>query len=231
MAKQRGPVASTFSGRVGNVVGAKMKGGEYVMRPYQPSVKNPNTLRQQVSRNKMALASKYAAALSVALKIGYAMATASTKMFARNMFVRNIVPVSKGVLTNNGTEITADLAKLPVSQAIGIAETPDIAVSAGTETGSKKIDATNAASVVLEQGETLGLVVVALNEAGDASLVRQGVATEGVTLSAADVQNIGNGHYYAFFKAIPQAVNGVESTEQPWMYPSVTSGTKVFTLA
>ena len=231
MAKQRGPVASFYSGRLGNTVGAKLKGGEYVSRSYQPNVKNPNTKRQQVSRNKMALASQYAAALSVAIKIGYAMATASTKMFARNMFVRNIVPVSKGILTNNGTEITADLTKLPVSQAIGIAETPVIAVSAGTEAGSKKIDASNAASVVLEQGDTLGLVVVALNEAGTASLVRQGVATDGVTLSAADLRNIGNGHYYAFFKAIPQAVNGVASTDQPWMYPSKTSGSVLFTLA
>lgn len=231
MAKLRGPVASYFSGHVGEVVGAPMKGGETVIRTYRRNIKNPNTLRQQVSRNKMALASQYAAALSVAIKIGYAMATASTKMFARNMFVQNIVPVSKGVLTNSGAEITADLTKLPVSQAIGIAETPVIAVSAGTEAGSKKIDASNAADVVMEQGETLGLVVVALNEAGSQSMVRQGVATEGVTLSAADIENIGNGHFYAFFKAIPKAVNGVASTDLPWMYPSNTSGTTVFQLA
>ncbi len=231
MAKLRGPIVSGLSGRLGQSVFAPMKGGEYVARAYNPSVKNPNTFRQQVSRNKMRVASELAAALSIPIKIGYAMATASGKMYARNMFIHNIIPVDKGVMTNEGAVITADLTKLPISQAIGISEPPVIAVSAGTEAGSKKIDATNAANIVLEGGVTLGLVVVALFANGKTSFVREGVAADGVTLSAADIAAIGNATYYAFFKAIPEAKNGVLSTVEPWMYPSATSATTVFTLA
>lgn len=225
MAKLRGPIVSGLSGRLGQSVFAPMKGGEYVARAYNPQVKNPNTFRQQVSRNKMAMASSIAAGLSLAIKIGYAAMASSGKMFARNIFVKRIIPVSSGILTNDGTTISADLEKLPVSGALGIVDAPVLVSGEGSTANHVKVSASNAASVVLDGGETLGLVVCVINEDATKSIVRQGIATEGVEFSEAELQLLGGNMAFGFFKAIPIAKNGVLSTQEPWMYPSVTGPT------
>lgn len=231
MAKQRTPFSGYFVGRLGTAVGAKLKGGEYVSRSYQPQVKNPNTLRQRVSRNKMAAASQIAAVLAEAIGIGYAKATASTRMYPRNMFVKDIIPVDAAVMTLDGENPVINYTKLPVSKGVGITEAPVVAVASGSETGSKVVTASNAANVTLAAGETLGLVVVGLNADKNGGIVRMGSATDGVTLSAADAAAMALGTMYAFFKVIPEAYNGVASTDIPWKYPSNTSDSVVFTLA
>lgn len=231
MAKLNGPLGSKLRGKVGEVVAAKTVGGDTAIRAYQPVVKNPNTLRQRVSRNKMAAASQLAAVLAEAIGIGYAKATASAKMYPRNMFMKGIIPVDAAVMTLEGETPVIDYTKLPVSKGVGITEAPVVSVAAGTETGSKVITATNAANVTIAAGETLGLVVVGLNATRDGSIVRMGSATTGVTLSADDVTAMELGTLYAFFKVIPEAYNGVASTDIPWKYPSDTSACKVFTLA
>lgn len=231
MAIYNGPMASKMRGKVGEIVAAKTVGGQTALRAYQPTVKNPNTLRQRVSRNKFAVASGIASALSEGIKIGYAKAVAGAKMYARNMFVKSIVPVDAAIITLDGENPVVDYTKLPVSKGVGISETPVIATAAGTETGSKVVTATNAANVTLAAGEALGLVVVGLNAAKDSSIVRMGDATTGVTLSAADAAAVADGTMYAFFKVIPEAYNGVASADIPWKYPSNTSDSTVFTLA
>lgn len=231
MAKLNGPLGSKLRGKVGEVVAAKTVGGDTAVRAYQPVVKNPNTLRQRVSRNKMAAASQIAAVLADAIGIGYAKATASAKMYPRNMFMRGIIPVDAAVMTLDGENPVINYTKLPVSKGVGITETPVVAVAAGSETGSKVVTASNAANVTLAAGETLGLVVVGLNATKDSSIVRMGNATTGVTLSAADVTAMADGTMYAFFKVIPEAFNGVAATNIPWKYPSNTSGSVVFPMA
>lgn len=231
MAKQRGPVASTFTGRVGNVVGAKMKGGEYVTRSYQPSVKNPNTLRQRISRAKMAMASQLGAVLAQPVKVGYAAASASTKMFARNMFVRDLIPVEAGVFSIDGENVTLDITKIAVSRQAGISVRPAGSVTAGTG-GAMQFVPTNTADVELLGGETLGVCVCLIGENNDVCYYRQGLASTGVTFNADEVTAAGEGKYFAFYKAIPEALNGVPSATEPWMYPSRTSGSvQVFTQA
>ena len=231
MAKLNGPLGSKLRGKVGEVVAAKTVGGDTAIRAYQPVVKNPNTLRQRVSRNKMSIASKIAAVLSEAIGIGYAKATASEKMYPRNMFVKSIIPVGAAVMTLDGENPVVDYTKLPVSKKMGISEAPVTVVAAGTEQGSKVVTASNAESVTLAAGETLGLVVVGLDAQKNSSIVRMGSAAAGVTLSASDVTSMDGGTMYAFFKVIPEAYNGVAATDIPWKYPSDTSACTVFTLA
>lgn len=231
MAKQRGPVASTFSGRVGNVVGAKLKGGEYVTRAYQPSVKNPRTLRQQVSRMKLAVASALGAVLAQVVKVGYAAASGSTRMYPRNMFIKDIVPVDAGVLNYAEGEVTIDYTKLVVSAQAGIAVKPAGQVTAETGGGMKFIP-TNAADVELFAGESLGVCVCLLSANGKNVAYRQGLASAGVSFTAEEVAAADNGKYYAFYKVIPASANGIASETQPWMYPSRTSASvQVFTQA
>lgn len=45
-----------FTGRTGNLVGAKGQDGRYILRAHQPQVKNANSEAQMITRAKMALA-------------------------------------------------------------------------------------------------------------------------------------------------------------------------------
>lgn len=222
MAKQRGPVASTYTGRVGNVVGAKLKGGEYIARSYQPQVKNPNTLRQRVSRGKLALASAAAAVFAEAINIGFAKAAAGTKMYPRNMFVKGVVPVSSGVFTVSGESVTMDYSKLEFSKAQGITVMPICQAVLDGDTGAIEVTCENASAVDLPAGSKLGLVVVATTNDNDVCVVVCGEAATGVTIPVEVVQASGLNHVAMFFKEIPEAYNGVSAMSIPWKYPSLT---------
>ena len=225
MAKQRGPVASTFTGRVGNVVGAKSKGGEYITRGYQPQVKNPNTLRQQVSRMKLSVASALAAQFAEAINIGYAKASAGTKMYPRNMFVKNIVPVDANVLNYNNGSVAVSYDKLKLSAPIGIATAPVLSKNEQAAGFVVKIEVDNINNYSLGAGEQLGLVVVGYSNTTGANLTKMGLASEGVGFTDEDFGLVTMNAFKAFLKVIPAAVNGVPTTDIPWKYPSATSAT------
>lgn len=227
MAKQRGPVASTFTGRVGNVVGAKMKGGEYVTRSYQPAVKNPNTLRQRVSRLRMATASQLAAGLALAVQTGYAMASGSTRMFPRNMFVRELVRMGgMRAMTVTNEVATIDYGALKVSQRMGISSKPACGPInlESPMTVSYSVTATTVQDI-LPSGK-MGLVTVAYNPIKGQSIVDMKEApttgTVNVTVSTPETWQGDDVHVYAFYKWIPTSGNDVLTDAEPWKYPSET---------
>lgn len=69
MAKAVGLIG-TLKGKIGNTVFATLR-GETIARVYQPTVTNPNTYRQQVSRVRMSSAGLMAKAVLKALQIGF----------------------------------------------------------------------------------------------------------------------------------------------------------------
>lgn len=231
MAILNGPYASKMRGKVGEVVAAKTVGGQTALRSYQPNVKNPNTLRQQVSRNKMGKASELAAMLATAIEVGYAKAVQGMKMYARNLFVKSIVPVSAGVMTNDGVEITLDITKIKVAKAAGLTVVPAGEVTPATGGGVEFVP-TNTADITLNPGESLGICLAAVDYANGKCIYKQDVASTGVTLSAAEVISLTTPVYFAFYKVIPEGMNGVASETMPWKYPSNTSDSvQVFTQA
>lgn len=231
MAILNGPYASKMRGKVGEVVAAKTVGGQTALRSYQPNVKNPNTLRQQVSRNKMGMASKLAAMLAAAIEVGYAKAAQGIKMYARNLFVKSIVPVSAGVMTNDGVEITLDITKIKVAKAAGLTVVPAGEVATATGGGVEFVP-TNTADIILKPGESLGVCFVAIDYANGKCIYKQGVASTGVSLSAAEVAELNTPVYFAFYKVIPEGLNGIATETAPWKYPSDTSDSvQVFTQA
>lgn len=230
MAKQRGPVASTFTGRVGNVVGAKQKGGEYVTRSYQPSVKNPNTLRQRVSRLRMATASQLAANFALAVQAGYAMASGSTHMYPRNMFVRELVRMGgMGAITVNNEVVSIDYGELELSQRMGITSVPIVTAPNFEEplTVSFTVTAPTVQDV-LPAGK-MGLVVVLYNQQTNGSVVEMRDApttgTETITILTPSDWSGMTVHVYAFYKWIPESRNDVQTDAEPWKYPSETGDT------
>lgn len=230
MAKQRGPVASTFTGKVGNVVGAKTKGGEYITRAYQPEVKNPNTLRQRVSRQRMTVASQMAAGLASAIQAGYGKAAGNTKMYPRNMFVRDLVKFTPTTpLHVEGGIAEVQYADIKLSQRYGISTTPDVS-SASFETAGKVTFTVQPTAVVdnLPAGK-MGLVLVIYEPEGQACKVHM---VDAPTASAATIDVTYpsnwaglNVHCYAFFKWIPESANDVLTDTEPWKYPAETGDT------
>lgn len=228
MAKQRGPVASTFTGRVGNVVGAKMKGGEYVTRSYQPSVKNPNTLRQRVSRLRMATASQVAAKFKLAIQAGYGLAANGTKMFPRNMFVRDIVPyASGGVMRVQDEVVELDWAQLKLSKALGIDTTP-VSATVSFATAGKVMITDNTVVETGSLGEgRLGMVVVLFNENGNLVHTTFGEDYASVEVTVPSNMLGLEVMVYAFYKWVPKSKNDVSTTDEPWKYPAATSATEM----
>lgn len=230
MAKQHGPAASYFSGRQGEVVGAKLKGGEYVTRSYQPNVKNPKTLRQRVSRLRMSTASGIASALAAAIQQGYAKATASTRMYPRNMFVRDAVRIDgMNVITVANETATVNYNNVKVSQRIGLNAVPAMGQANFDEpltvtVSYAEINVTD----VLPAGK-LGLVSVVyapgLNQCVvENTIVEQGQAGN-VTVNMPSSFSGQTVHLYHFLKWVPESKNGVASENEPWMYPSETGET------
>lgn len=222
MAKLIGPLGSKMRGKVGEIVAAKTVGGDTAIRSYQPQVKNPNTLRQRVSRNKLKVASGLAATFADAIGIGYAKAVAGAKMYARNMFIKNIVPVSSGVLTVNGETVTVNDNKLEFSKGVGISVKPVGDWAEGTGGETMDFSLSNSEQVVLPHGSTLGVVVVVADQELTTSRVFAATAAAGVKVPIAVLNVLQSPVYWAFYKEIPEAFNGVTSAEIPWKYPSLT---------
>lgn len=230
MAKQHGPAASYFSGRQGEVVGAKLKGGEYVSRTYQPNVKNPNTERQRNSRQRMTISSRIAAALAAAIQIGYAKATASTRMYPRNMFVRDLVRTDgMGALVITDGEAMVDKTKLKLSARSGITTTLTTGVATMGENHVLTIPVTvGPVSDVLPEGY-MGLIVVVYDESDNTSVVSQHRApvnekgdiemTLPSTMDGKEVQ------IFSFLKWVPASKNDISTDTLPWKFPSETGET------
>ncbi len=230
MAKQRGPVASTFSGRVGNVVGAKLKGGEYVTRSYQPSVKNPNTLRQRVSRLRMSTAAKLAAGLAPAIQAGFGKAAGSTRMYPRNMFVRNLVKLGENspLTIANGTA-TVDYGSLEVSERIGISSIPSATATYDGEQARIAVEIAPLPVVDVLPAGDMGVVSVAYNPTKGNSVVGMVVTSpsndSGVALKCPASWKGDTVHVYAFCKFIPESKNDITTDTEPWKYPAETGET------
>lgn len=230
MAKQRGPVASYFSGKVGEVVGASLKGGEYTTRTYKKHIKNPNTLRQRVSRLRMSTAAKLAAGLAPAIQAGFGKAAGSTRMYPRNMFVRDIVKFgAKSPLTIANETATVNYGSLKVSERIGISTVPNIGAPSFEEPVRVSLNVTGQPVVDVLPAGKMGLVVVVYSPKLEACVINMVDApANGSTTVKVAVPDSFSGeavHVYAFYKWIPESGNDVATDTEPWKYPAETGAT------
>lgn len=227
MAKQRGPVASTFSGRVGNVVGAKLKGGEYVTRSYQPSVKNPNTLRQQASRGRLAFVSGIAAALAPALELGMAKAAQSGALTPRTAWLKMSLPKDKNGIVTVGGSGEVSLTEMLIAKGMGIAEAPVLVVTPADGGQPAKVSVSNYDAVSQTTGKRIGIVYVFMGcrENGEVTTTRVLQSTAGTATNVpAGYEALGDvTQVTAFFKEILESGTEIMADATPWKYPSATS--------
>ena len=227
MAKQRGPVASYFSGKVGEVVGASLKGGEYTTRTYKKHIKNPNTLRQQASRGRLAFVSGIAAALAPALELGMAKAAQSGALTPRTAWLKMSLPKDKnGIVTANG-DGEVNIAEMLIAKGMGIAETPNLVVTPAEGGQPAKVSVSNYDAVSQAAGKRLGIVYVFMGarENGEVTATRVLQSAAGTAVNVpAGYEALGDQtQVTAFFKEILTSGTDIASDTTPWKYPSATS--------
>lgn len=227
MAKLNGPLGSKLRGKVGEVVAAKTVGGVTAIRSYQPKVKNPNTLRQQVARKKFAALSGLVATFSEVFSIGYAKANAGSKMYVRNMALRDLSADSTVVTFVNGEIDSIDWPNFPFSKKVGLDGIPNLTYTAPTGGQQGLFTVTNASSVVINEAEEeLGVVLVGVMTSNTGvmglPIVLTGAASTGVTVTTAQAADLAGCTIYAFFKAMPKTGTEIPTSQWPWKYPSNT---------
>lgn len=214
------------TGKIGAFVYAKGLGGETVVRNYTAQVKNPKTLRQRTSRLRMATASQVAAMVSPAIAIGFAKAVAGMKMYARNLFVRDIINPGTGApITITDEVATVDYTKLALSKQAGIAEV--LAMQTPTYDEPRTVSVSWTPATISEDlGEgSLGAVIVVVNPSKKGCVVNQSLASAGTADIRVPNNWVGDTVYvYGFHKWIPATGNDIATATQPWKYPSATSG-------
>ena len=87
MSKLNKAVLGNIQGKVGNVVGRKFR-SEYVVAAYQPKVRNPRTMAQQLIRARLGAVSTLSNNMAVAINRGLRNAAKGTKWTPRNLFVK-----------------------------------------------------------------------------------------------------------------------------------------------
>ena len=225
MGKIHGLGNHSVTGKIGAFVYAKGLGGETVVRNYTAQVKNPNTLRQQNSRNRLAFASQFAAALATVIGVGYAKAAAGAKMYARNIFVKDFMPLF--TIAGGTPEVSYDEVK--VSKGYGVVNGGIFGSATSSQSGKVVVPVSALPEVVEADGGEWGVVAVVYNPDLNQSVMAQAVGsattTNGITINVPADWTGMQGYVYAFFKWIPGTGNEIATTTQPWKYPSTTGDT------
>lgn len=230
MAKLRGPLASGFSGRVGEVVGAPMKGGETAIRTYRHTIKNPNTERQRVSRLRMATAAQLAAGLANAIKAGYGKAAGNTRMYPRNMFVAGLVKYDANTpLHIDGGIAEIEYDSLKISQRYGISTMPQVDTVSYEVPNQIGLTLTAQPVVDVLPAGKMGVVFVVFDPEKGTSVVEMVDApttgTQNVTINLPGSFSGMSVYVYAFNKWIPESGNDITTSTEPWKFPSETGST------
>lgn len=227
MAKAVGLIGS-LKGKVGNTVFATRRGIQ-IARVYQPVVAQPKSARQQLSRAKFALATDSLRPFNLFLRAGW-QKSAPTYEFQQG--VKRMIPVEESVITGS-TPSTLQVSYPSLAKVFSAGGLQGIVASAPTSESEGRVDFTvtvPAANFLDEHGAAIdcGLVMALYNnDLGTVVTSHEKTITadvaSAITISVPADWSGTHVHVYAFAKQIPTAVNGIPSTDLPWMYPAKTS--------
>lgn len=227
-----------MTGKLGNFVLSSRK-GEVIARAYNPIVENPRTARQQLSRAKLSLASVLARGLASAIRIGFG-EDVKGLVSARNVFVKNTVPVSAQVITGTSpAALQVVYEKLQLSDGkFGGADydEPDLENPMQVSVG---ITAPNLNPEVITDASGAPVVVtvnlVIYNKVHKTSIVHTEVMHDPSNPSVQPVDSLKvtvptnwqgtQVEMFAFYKQHPVAVNGIANTVAPQRYPGAAGAT------
>lgn len=112
MSKNAKGVLGQQVGKVGPVVARKFRNLD-VYSAYQPNVKNPRTMKQQLNRLRFATISMLAHGFGCAVRLGFGAAVRGTKESMRNRFTKVNIPYVKAVGEDS---VEVDYTALVVAQ-------------------------------------------------------------------------------------------------------------------
>lgn len=212
------------TGRMGNMV-AFVRRGENFARKYQPNVTNPNTARQQRSREIFKEAYALSSSYAPAVLMGY---SGVNPTYERQAFVGNVI-TGRLIDINDRGEVDINYNFMPISAGPlvplpnSIRPTFDSAASVKFPVSSDDIDDANllvdgvtpinclvfgVAYCISERRAVMGLVAVK-EIGGRFNLVNDGVVKTPVSWSGEQV------HTYVFCKQSPTPRNGIPLTQLP----------------
>lgn len=227
MAKAVGLIGS-LKGKVGNTVFATRRGIQ-IARVYQPVVAQPKSARQQLSRAKFALATDSLRPFSLFLRAGW---QRSNPTYEFQQGVKRMVPAENLIIT--GVSPDSLVVSYPLlAEVFSAGGLQGIVATAPTSENEGKVDfsvTVPGADFLDEHGGSIdcGLVMAVRNEATDQVLIFHekeitADVAKSISLTVPTDWSGNHVHVYAFAKQIPNAVNGIPSTDLPWMYPAKTS--------
>ena len=218
----------SVKGKVGATVFATRRGTQ-VVRAYQPIVAQPKSARQQLSRAKFSLATDSLRPFNLFLRAGW-QKTNPTYEFQQG--VKRMIPVDAAIITG-GTPDALVVNYPNLAEVFSAGGLQGIVATAPTSENEGKVDFTvtvPAADFLDEHGGAVdcGVVLAVYNsDTGNVIVDYEKTITADVASAISiTVPASWSGthvHVYAFAKQIPTAVNGIPSTDLPWMYPAKTS--------
>ena len=228
------PFLVSARGKLGNMV-TFVRNGVQITRAYQPVVYNPMTTRQQLSRAKLALASAYSRGFAKVIKIGYGGFVGEGRT-ARNVFVSNIIPVDKGIIT--GTT-PFNVAVAPEQLKLSKGNVPNVGWGAADYDTPQQVEVLISDKASLEplmgdENKAYGIYLVAAR--ADAMINENRIALGAVVQTQAELNAVESVtinlpanwqgqrvHLYGFVKESPVAKNGIATNVVPTRYPGEAS--------
>jgi len=231
MAKNIGLVGG-FVGRFGNAVGYTNRGRQLI-RVYQPKVYNPNTKRQQLTRDRFKLLNLYAREGATAVGIGFNKVLAG---FTRQSFIgKNMnlstftsptsVEINERMLKFSDGPLPAPYAATPTA---GSGNAVSLPISGDVNALGYDADGTPmyvGVVIVVVNADVLGM-------GGEQAIVTGTAMGDSVSTIPSSVSVTVPGSWsgtsvnvYAFFKQSAVPLNGIPAAEWPWRTPFNASKT------
>lgn len=220
-------IIGTGTGKLGASVWV-VRAGSNLVRAYQPVVFNPRTARQELTRTRLGFCSAIAKSVAGVLAVG--MPTRGLRS-PRNTFVKEIIPIDKGVINTQLGTLVCDYRKLILSK--GGMPKPSVARLATNDTAGE-VHISLGVSYAEIVGENYhrkagqpGLVLVLINPRLGESNMKQVTAVEDLDQvipypagwSGMEVQ------VYIFGKWVLESGTTIAAGTTPWRYPSDQSDT------
>lgn len=218
----------TLKGKVGNVVYATVR-GETIARVYQPTVANPRTARQELSRAKMALAVELARSLMPVVRVGFN-GIARGREFQQA--VKAAIPVGNQVITGNTpASVTPNYGSLgEMMSANQFFNQLEISNVDAETAGRLRMSLAFPANANLDPNTgaevpTFGIVVVYQTDTRDVIVwpVTYQPTAQTVEVPIPEYLSGLRGHVYAFYKQVPEGINGITTATLPYRIPGRTS--------
>lgn len=220
-------IIGTGTGKLGASVWV-VRAGSNLVRAYQPVVFNPRTARQELTRTRLGFCSAIAKSVSGVLAVG--MPTRGLRS-PRNTFVKEIIPIDKGIITTQLGELICNYRKLILSKG-GMPKPSVSRLATNTEAGSITVSmGLSYAEIVGEnyhrKAGQPGLVLVVVNPGLGESVMRQ--VTDVETLDQTIAYPMGwsgmEAQVFMFGKWVLESGTTIASATTPWRYPSDQSDT------